>query len=214
MFCFLFMKARISGDEYSFLSFPWVDWHIHQSSWSAICGVVEEGGWWCAQVRHWQSGTWQQYWPWMMDVVVDRFIRIGPAVWISYVHSWLIYCVFVSEASSGSLCNIFSACFLCVLVVVLEVVLVCNKTVHHPAPYLQNLSPESTKFLHNFLLHQQTVRPLGSDSPLFKLSAHSKLTDSIRSITLQTHHSNQSVLWGAPSTKWCGPFAILWHFEH
>ena len=60
-----------------------------------------------------------------------------------------------------------------------------------------------------FLLHQQTVRPLGSDSPLFKLPAHSKLTDSIRSVTLQRHHSNLSVLWGAPSAKWCGPFAVL-----
>ena len=177
------MKARCPWDEYSFLSFPWVDWHIHQSSWSAICGVVEEGGWWCAQVWHWQSRTWQRYWPWMMDVVMDRFIRIGPTIWISYVPFRPIYCVFVSEASSGSLCNIFSACFLCVLIVVLEVVLVCNKIVHHPAPYLQNLSPESTKFLHNFLWHQQTVRPLGSDSPLFKLSAHSKITYSIGSVS-------------------------------
>ena len=33
------------------------------------------------------------------------------------------------EASSGSLCNIFSACFVCVLVL-LEVVIVRNKTVH------------------------------------------------------------------------------------
>ena len=155
------MKARFSWDEYSFLSFPWVDWHMDHSSWSAIYGMVEEYGWWCTQVRARESrmsGTWKRYWPWMMDVVVDRFIRIGPIVWISYVPSRPIYYVFVSEASSRSLCNIFSACFLCVLVVVLEVVLVCNKTVHHPAPYLQNLSLEPTMFLQNFWLHQRTVQ--------------------------------------------------------
>ena len=91
--------------------------------------------------------------------------------------------MFVSEASSRSLCNIFSACFLCVLVVVLEVVLVCNNTVHHSAPYLQNLSPEPTMFMQNFGLHQRTVHPLGPDSTLFKLSVHSKITDSIGSVS-------------------------------
>ena len=168
--------------------------HFHEWIDTSISprGVVEEGGWWCTQVRHWESrpsGTWKRYWPWMMDVVVDRFIRIGPAVWISYVRSWLIYCVFVSEASSGSLCNIFSACFLCVLVVVLEIVLICNKTVHYLALYLQNLSPEPTTFLQNFWLHQRTVHPLGPDSMLFKLSAHSKITNSIGSVsgTVQRH---------------------------
>ena len=121
----------------------------------------------------------------------------------------------------GSLFWLPMYCISCVLYLctrcVLEVVLVCNKTVHHPAlgkyhtstlenainsvNYMHNRSPEQIKFLDNIWLHRRTVRPIGSDSLQFKLSAHSKLTDSIESVTLGKHQSNQSVLWGGPSAK-------------
>ena len=151
-----------------------------------------------------------------MDVVVVYFIRISPAVWISYIPFRPIFCVFVSEASSGSFVIFFSPCFVCVVVVVLEVVLVCNKTVHHLAPYLQNLSPESTKFLHIFLLHQQTVRPIGSDSPYsnFRLTPNSPI-QSDRSLYKGTTRTYQCygvhrLLSGADRLPFCDTSNISW----
>ena len=58
---FLFTKVRWWWHAYSLVSFPWVDWHVDYSSWSAIYGVVEEGGWRCVQLRarkSRQGGTW------------------------------------------------------------------------------------------------------------------------------------------------------------
>ena len=82
----------------------------------------------------------------MMDVVLVHFIRINPAIRISYVCSGPICCVFVSEASFRFLCIVFSSVlFMCTRGVskasfrflctrgVMEVVLLSNKIVHHPA---------------------------------------------------------------------------------
>ena len=58
---FLFATVRWWWHAYSLVSFPWVDWHVDHSSWSAIYRVVEEGGWRCTQMRACeirQGGTW------------------------------------------------------------------------------------------------------------------------------------------------------------
>ena len=58
---FLFMKVHSWSHAYPLVSFPWVDWHVDHSSWSAIYGVVEEGGWRCTQLRAHESrqdGMW------------------------------------------------------------------------------------------------------------------------------------------------------------
>jgi len=69
----------------------------------------------------------------MMDVVLVHFIRINPAIRISYVRSRPICCVFVSEASFRFLCIVFcSELFMCTRGV-MEVVLLSNKIMHHPA---------------------------------------------------------------------------------
>ena len=58
---FLFATVRWWWHAYSLVSFPWVDWHVNHSSWSAIYGVVQEGEWRFTQMRACTSrhrGTW------------------------------------------------------------------------------------------------------------------------------------------------------------
>ena len=75
-----------------------------------------------------------------MDVVLVHFIRINPAIRISYVRSRPICCVFVSEASFCFQCIVFSVLFMCTRSV-MEVVLLSNKIVHHPALENYHTSP-------------------------------------------------------------------------
>ena len=69
----------------------------------------------------------------MMDGLLAHFIRINPAIRISYVHSRPICCVFVSEASFRFLCIVFSTVLFMCTRGVTEFVLLSNKIVHHPA---------------------------------------------------------------------------------
>ena len=68
-----------------------------------------------------------------MDGLLVHFIRINPAIRISYVRSRPICCVFVSEASFHFLCIVFSSVLFMCTRGVREVVLFSNKIVHHLA---------------------------------------------------------------------------------
>ena len=83
---------------------------------------------------------------------------------------------------------LFTASFICVLLMFQRLFFVCNKTVYHPAlenyhtstpkniinsvNYLHNRSPKPINFLDNFQLHRRTVRPMGFDSPPIKMFGH------------------------------------------
>ena len=101
----------------------------------------------------------------MIDVVVVRFILMSPAV-LNKLRSFMTNML---RVCFGSLFWLPMYCISCVLYLctrcVLEVVLVCNKTVHHPAlgkyhtstlenaidsvNYMHNQSPQQIKFLDN-----------------------------------------------------------------
>ena len=84
----------------------------------------------------------------MMDVVLVHFILINHAVRISYVRFPPICCVFVSEASFRFQCIVFSSVLFMCTRGVMEVVLLSNKIVHHPA--LEKYHTSTLKKYKNF----------------------------------------------------------------
>ena len=84
----------------------------------------------------------------MMDGLLVHFIRINPAIRISYVRSRPICCVFVSEASFRFQCIVFSSVLFMCTRGVMEVVLLSNKIVHHLA--LEKYHTSTLKKYKNF----------------------------------------------------------------
>ena len=111
----------------------------------------------------------------MMDVVLVHFIRINPAIRISYVRSRPICCVFVSEASISFLCIVFSTVLFMCTRGVREVVLFSNKIVHHPA--LKKYQTSTLKKYKNFgQLLAQSVTTINKVSKQIFITPADRLT--------------------------------------